>query len=153
MEGFLYRFTNPWAISKHIFASSVGIVNDSTVNMLPRALLVFLTSFGLSVISGLDHWTGLLDWIIFINFYIAIHCVLWLVTYKCKHVRLIVYTASIHEYISCLIKYRTVKNFGGEKTLANLANHNNSPTFFCQFSLTGSNVLGNVSIDYDVRCA
>jgi len=30
-----------------------------------------------------------------------------------------------------LYYYRTVKNFGGEKTLAN---HNNSPTFFRQFS-------------------
>ena len=29
----------------------------------------------------------------------------WLVTYKCIHVRLIVYTASIHVYSSCLIKY------------------------------------------------
>jgi len=32
------------------------------------------------------------------------------------------------------INYHTVKNFGGEKTLANLANHNNSPSFFRQFS-------------------
>ena len=29
--------------------------------------------------------------------------------------------------------YRTVKNFGREKTLANLANRHNSPRFFCQF--------------------
>jgi len=29
--------------------------------------------------------------------------------------------------------YRTVKNFGGEKSLANLANHNNLPTFFANF--------------------
>jgi len=34
----------------------------------------------------------------------------------------------------CKGNYRTVKNFGGEKTLTNLANHNNSPTFFHQFS-------------------
>jgi len=29
--------------------------------------------------------------------------------------------------------YRIVKNFGGEKTLANLANHKNLPTFFANF--------------------
>ena len=29
--------------------------------------------------------------------------------------------------------YRTVKNFGGEKTLANLVNRHNSPSFLCQF--------------------
>ena len=29
-----------------------------------------------------------------------------------------------------MIKYRTVKNFGGERTLVNLANHHNSPSFF-----------------------
>ena len=33
------------------------------------------------------------------------------------------------------IQYRTVKYFGGGKTLANLANHNNSPTFFANFQL------------------
>jgi len=38
-----------------------------------------------------------------------------------------------HPNHSVVVWYRTVKNFGGEKTLANLANHNNSPTFFCQF--------------------
>jgi len=32
------------------------------------------------------------------------------------------------------VNYSTVKNLGGEKTLANLVNHNNLPTFFCQFS-------------------
>jgi len=39
-------------------------------------------------------------------------------------------------HISRLLEviYHTVKNFGGEKTLANLANHNNSPTFFRQFT-------------------
>jgi len=31
-------------------------------------------------------------------------------------------------------RYHTVKIFEREKTLANLANHNNSPTFFHQFS-------------------
>jgi len=35
--------------------------------------------------------------------------------------------------ISVVKEYRTVKNFGGEKTLANLVNHNNSPTFFTNF--------------------
>ena len=31
--------------------------------------------------------------------------------------------------------YCIVKNFGGEKTLTNLANRHNSPSFFCQFLL------------------
>ena len=37
--------------------------------------------------------------------------------------------------------YRTVKNFEGEKTLANLANHNNSPTFFANFHFSARAVL------------
>ena len=36
-------------------------------------------------------------------------------------------------YLILVLCYRIVKNFGGEKTLANLANHNNSPTFFANF--------------------
>ena len=31
--------------------------------------------------------------------------------------------------------YRTVKNFGGEKILANLVKYQNSPSFFRQFIL------------------
>ena len=54
----------------------------------------------LSVISGLDYWTGS-----FFYFTLPYIIVLWLVTYKCIHMRLIVYTASIHVYSSCLIKY------------------------------------------------
>ena len=38
-----YRFTSPWAISRQILASSVGIVNDSSVNTLARALLILVT--------------------------------------------------------------------------------------------------------------
>ena len=36
-------------------------------------------------------------------------------------------------YMHDSFMYRTVKNFGGEKTLANLVNRHNLPSFFCQF--------------------
>jgi len=59
-----------------------------------------------------------------------------------------------HQNIICLFyKYRTVKNFGGEKTLTNLANHNNSPTFFRQFSCFAIwGVHRNVSCALIVSC-
>ena len=44
-SGSPYKFTNPRAISRQILASSVGIVNDSSVNTLTRALLIILVTF------------------------------------------------------------------------------------------------------------
>ena len=38
-----YRFTSPRAISRQILASSVGIVNNSSVNTLARTLLILVT--------------------------------------------------------------------------------------------------------------
>jgi len=47
------------------------------------------------------------------------------------------YVHTVCRYLCCykltMRVYCTVKNFGGEKTLANLVNHNNSPTFFANF--------------------
>ena len=37
--------------------------------------------------------------------------------------------------------YRTVKNFGGENTVANLANHHNLPSFFANFYLVQCHVV------------
>jgi len=50
------------------------------------------------------------------------------------------------------LTYHTVKNFGGEKTLANLANHNNSPTFFANFPVfVTQGVHSNVSCTLVLR--
>ena len=42
---------------------------------------------------------------------------------------------TVEHSIKAVITYRTVKNFGGEKILANLAKCQNSPSFFHQFIL------------------
>ena len=39
---------------------------------------------------------------------------------------------NIHVFLEVMTIYRIEQNFGGEKTLANLANRHNLPSFFCQ---------------------
>ena len=46
------------------------------------------------------------------------------------------YAYCVYMYCMCMYTcmYRIEQNFGGEKTLANLANRYNSPSFFRQYS-------------------